>query len=637
MPSKIRFALYAAVTLSGLAIALVSFAQSDGDLATLEQQAFQNAALQAAPSLVTIETIGGFDKLGDVRLNTGATTGTVIGKDGWIISSAFNLAGQPQAIFVTLSDGRRVTAQRIATDEVRKLVLLKADATDLTPIKGAADDAAEVGRWAIALGRTYGESPNTSVGLVSAVGRIGGLAIQTDAKVSPANYGGPLLDIRGDALGILVPMSPQTTSGGDELAGIEWYDSGIGFAVPIRDAIESARRLREGKDLFPGRMGLAFTGSGLLDEPAEIKTVHPLSPADEAGLQPGDQIASINGQPVDGLRMLKLQLAGLYAGDKVSFEVIRGSEKLTASMELVAELIPYEFSSLGLIVDSDREGRPVVRSIDEASAAKGAIQAGDVIESIGGEATGTPLSLQLALQRIRVGQEVEVSVLRDGQKTVAKLTTSKLVAELPAEVALPDLADAGEPDDELVGRWTGEVLEGQVNFWAYNPPAAAAGRSAGLVVWLADGADALLPAVRTECHSRNVALLVPTPADGDWTAADAAAVKAAIGEVMGKITIDPRRIAVVASGESAPLGLAIAEEEGGLVRGLVLDQPRLQKPPGPVSPERRLLYGLIDREVGRTAMVAKFLESGRHPVTVLPIPFEDGAALIRWVDWMGRL
>lgn len=625
-----------AVTQSSEAVAQQAPGSTD-DLVNAEQQAFQRAALAVGPSVVTIETIGGFDKLGEVRLNTGATTGTVIGKDGWIISSAFNLAGQPQAIFVTLDDGRRVPARRVATDNARKLVLLKAEATDLVPITGAAAEAIEVGRWAIAVGRTYNEAPNVSVGLVSALGRIGGLAIQTDTKVSPANYGGPLLDIRGDAMGVLVPMSPKTNAGGDELAGIEWYDSGIGFAVPIRDVIESARRLREGEDLFQGKMGLSFTGTGLLDESAEVETVHPLGPADEAGVKRGDVFVSINGEPVSGLRELKLNLAGLYAGEEVSFGVKRGDESLEVRMTLVAEPKPYEFAALGVLADRADDGRAQIREVFDGGPAAGRLEAGDVIEAIGGEDTESALAVQLAMQRQRVGDALKLRVKRGDQQIEVDITPTSIGSDLPAELKVPDLTSEDEPDDKLVGRWTGEVLEGQVSFWAYTPPAAAAGKAAGLIVWLAEGGEAILPAVRQECHARNIALLVPSPASDDWTAGDTDAVDAAISEVVERIPIDSRRVAVVASGTNAVLGLAVAEAEGSVVRGLVLDRPRLSKPPSAVSPERRLLYGLVDREDGRTAVVAKFLEAAKHPVTILPVPFEDGEALVRWVDWMGRL
>src|SRR5205814_158981 len=87
------------------------------------------------------------------------------------------------------------------------------------------------GQWSIALGRTLDPKrdspPAVSVGIISAVNRIWGKAFQVDAKISPINYGGPVIDVQGRVQGILVPASPK---GDDEAAGYEWYDSGIGFA-----------------------------------------------------------------------------------------------------------------------------------------------------------------------------------------------------------------------------------------------------------------------------------------------------------------------------------------------------------------------------------------------------------------------
>ncbi len=108
-----------------------------------------------------------------------------------------------------------------------------------------------VGQWAIAVGRTFESAqPNMAVGILSAVDRIWGKAIQTDAAVSPNNYGGPLVDIRGRVMGILVPLSPDADGG---VAGMEWYDSGIGFAIPMEHIPQVLPRLEKGEDLHPRR------------------------------------------------------------------------------------------------------------------------------------------------------------------------------------------------------------------------------------------------------------------------------------------------------------------------------------------------------------------------------------------------
>ena len=83
-----------------------------------------------------------------------------------------------------------------------------------------------------------------SVGIISAVGRIWGRAMQADAKISPVNYGGPLVDLYGRVLGVIVPADPRSEG---ETAGVEWYDSGIGFAVPLEDILAALPRLKEAR------------------------------------------------------------------------------------------------------------------------------------------------------------------------------------------------------------------------------------------------------------------------------------------------------------------------------------------------------------------------------------------------------
>ena len=216
-------------------IALLSWAiaSAQDDLSSQEEQAIRSAVDKIAPSVVKIETIGGLERVGRVLVSTGPTTGLVVAEDGYVISSAFNFIQQPSSILVTLPSGARAAAQIVARDHSRMLVLLKVNTAEkLTVPTAVPRTEMRVGQWGIAVGRTYDQKePNISVGVVSAINRIWSTAIQTDAKISPANYGGPLIDIQGRVLGVLVPLSPQKQGG--EVAGAEWYDSGIGFAVPL--------------------------------------------------------------------------------------------------------------------------------------------------------------------------------------------------------------------------------------------------------------------------------------------------------------------------------------------------------------------------------------------------------------------
>src|SRR5207247_2655186 len=197
----------------------------------------------------------------------------------------------------------------------------------------------------IAIGRTLDVKragmPSISVGIISATGRIWGKALQTDAKISPVNYGGPLVDLRGRVQGILVPASPQ---GEDVTAGFEWYDSGIGFAIPMEDVMAVLPRLKEGKDLMKGLLGIRMKSGDMYSVAPEIGEVTADSAAFRAGLKPGDRIVKYGiGMPqvpfqgnVSGQAQLLGWLNTQATGTEIKLEIKTKDGKtatLTASLE----------------------------------------------------------------------------------------------------------------------------------------------------------------------------------------------------------------------------------------------------------------------------------------------------------------
>ena len=259
---------------------LAAFAQ--GGVSAEERAAFKTAADAAAESVVRVETLGGADVAGGQLVSSGPASGVVVSADGLILTSTFAFLGDPTGVLVRLPDGRRVAAERLGTDESRQVALLRVDADGLTPAVPANIGDIAVGDWAVAVGRTYSaDAVNVSVGIVSAKDRILGRAVQTDAKTSPANYGGALVDLSGRTIGVLAPLTGDGGTG-----GVEWYDSGIGFAVPLADILPVLDRLEAGETLRPGLLGVAFAGSGLDAEPV-VESVRPQSPAEAAGLRPG--------------------------------------------------------------------------------------------------------------------------------------------------------------------------------------------------------------------------------------------------------------------------------------------------------------------------------------------------------------
>ena len=188
------------------------------DLDDLQEKARSAAIARVAPSVVQIITSGGTEIIGGprgVRKGIGPTSGVVVSADGYIISSAFNFANKPASILVAIP-GQKETkvAKVVCTDQTRMLTLLKVDATGLTVPPFAPKADIKIGHTALALGRTFNanvseEVPSVHAGIISAKDRIWGKAIQTDAKVSPANYGGPLVDLTGRVQGIMPRPAPS--------------------------------------------------------------------------------------------------------------------------------------------------------------------------------------------------------------------------------------------------------------------------------------------------------------------------------------------------------------------------------------------------------------------------------------------
>ncbi|MCX7805997.1 MAG: S1C family serine protease [Planctomycetota bacterium] len=277
---------------------------------------------------------------GGFRPGDGPTTGIIVSSDGLILTSSFNFAARPQIVTVTLPDGSVYPAEVLGRDIGRNLCLLRIPARDL-PVPEFADPAAlKVGQWAISLGWGYeGDRPAVSVGIVSALNRFSGRVVQTDAKISPANYGGPLVDIEGRIIGICVPLSPADRS---ETAGVEWYDSGIGFAVPLAGLEAIIARMAKGETVRPARLGVvpdasynASSGSGV-----RIERIEPGSPAERAGLRTGDIVLSVGGRPVRGQMDLRVEIGRRCAGDKVKVRYSRDGAESEAEIELTEEAAP---------------------------------------------------------------------------------------------------------------------------------------------------------------------------------------------------------------------------------------------------------------------------------------------------------
>ncbi|MFO0428794.1 MAG: S1C family serine protease [Planctomyces sp.] len=304
------------------------------------------------PYLVRLTPIG-VSEQGESSVSSKASTGLIISEKGEILTSTFLMEGQPSAILVETIDGRRASAVIVARDYIRQIALLRSEDLISDPSAWKAPETkpntdSKVGQWMIAAGRFYAaDSSSLSVGILSARDRIHGMALQTDAKISPVNYGGTLIDVTGSIHGLITPMSVQISEG--VTGGVEWYDSGVGFAVPIEDAITIADRLRSGKDLKPGLAGFSISGAAPFSEEVRIRQIHPGSPAEKAGLQVADRIMSVNGIAVTRPSVIERELNRSAAGDLLTLVLQRQGQIIEASVALVESLPVLRPGFVGII------------------------------------------------------------------------------------------------------------------------------------------------------------------------------------------------------------------------------------------------------------------------------------------------
>jgi len=278
----------------------------------------------------------------------GPTTGLVISPDGYILTSTFNFIRKPPVITVVLPEGERKVAKLLGRDETRRICVLKVDGvSELSVPTFTPRDEIRVGQWAVALGVGFGgQEPAVSVGIISATHRIGAKAVQTDANLSPANYGGPLVDVEGRIIGLCVPLSPQSR---DEAAGAEWYDSGIGFAIPLAEIEDRITALKEGRNFQPPFLGVQTKTFGDPAKGVKVTEVAADSPAAKVGLKPDDVVVALDEvEPLDPVHFASL--VGRYvADDKAKLKYRRGDAIST---------VEIQFASLP-------EGAPNVKSSEQ--------------------------------------------------------------------------------------------------------------------------------------------------------------------------------------------------------------------------------------------------------------------------------
>jgi serine protease Do len=264
-------------------------------------------------------------------------SGVIVTNEGHIITNN-HVVDQVDEIEVQLSDGRTKKARLVGADSQVDLAVLKIDDPGVKPLKLADSDTVQAGDFVLAIGNPFGFDETVTDGIISSKGRPNrtdafGDLLQTNAAINPGNSGGPLINLRGEVIGINVAIISR--SGGSQ---------GIGFAIPsntVRTALESL--LKQGRiirgylgiqtrPLQPGQNGAGSEGV-LVDE------VIPGSPAAEAQLQKGDIIRKFNGHEVKNLPALRSLIAQAGLNKRVELEIDRDAKPMTVATEIKEEPI----------------------------------------------------------------------------------------------------------------------------------------------------------------------------------------------------------------------------------------------------------------------------------------------------------
>jgi serine protease Do len=384
----------------------------------------------------------------------GVGSGFVVDADGYIVTNHHVVDGT-RSVEVTLADGRTFQARVVGSDAETDLALLKIDATGLPTVPLGTSSGLKVAEPVMAIGNPFGLDHSVSVGIVSATGRFIGQGrfddfIQTDAAINPGNSGGPLINTRGEAVGI---NSAIVSRGG----GFQ----GIGFAIPVDLAKPILGQLRTAGKVTRGWLGVSIQpltqelakSFGLTGtQGALVASVTEDSPAARAGLKEGDVIVTFDGKAVDAPRVLPSLVANTPVGRPVPVGIVRDGARQTVTVTVgnlsdsrearatpggpgekapesratekhglaLQELTPELAKQLGV---QSEKGVVVTQVKPDSPAAQAGLAAGDVIREVNRMPVQDLQDVERGLARGPDASQVLLRVEREGAQRYVVLGT----------------------------------------------------------------------------------------------------------------------------------------------------------------------------------------------------------------------
>ncbi len=380
-------------------------------------------------------------------------SGFIIDREGRILTNN-HVVKDAETIKVTLNDGRTFKATTVGTDPATDVAVIKIEGSNLPVLPLGDSERLRVGDWAIAIGNPLGDlRGSVTVGIISAQGRnnlniFGGTPeyqdfIQTDASINFGNSGGPLCNVRGEAIGINTAIN---TSG-----------QGIGFAIPINLAKHIAEQLVAHGAVKRAMMGVNLAnmtpeiaeGFGLTNQQGVIvQNVVKGSPAERAGLERNDVITEMNGQPVTDSDKFRFKIADIPPGTRVKLGLLREGKRLAVEVVLAdkatllaaTQQVPdaggEESGDVGMVVRDltsaektefkVQSGVRVTQVADDSEAQDKDIQANDIIEEVNRVAVNSAADFRAQVAKVRkAGKPVVLIVTRNGASRFETLKLDK--------------------------------------------------------------------------------------------------------------------------------------------------------------------------------------------------------------------
>ena len=360
----------------------------------------------------------------------GIGSGFILSADGYVMTNAHVVDGADEVI-VTLTDKREFKAKIIGADKRSDVALVKIEAAGLPTVRTGDVNRLKVGEWVIAIGSPFGLENTVTAGIVSAKSRDTGEflpLIQTDVAINPGNSGGPLINMRGEVVGINSQI--YSRSGGYQ---------GISFAIPIDEASRVSEQLRTLGRVSRGRIGVSIdqvtkevAESIGLGKPmgALVRSVEAGGPADKAGVEAGDIITKFDGKTIDKSGDLPRVVGGVKPGSKSTLQVFRRGAYRDLSVTVV------EFEPEAAKRTSERESKPAptvstlgIAAVDltDAQRRELKIKGGVRVETVDGAAARAGLREGDVILSL---DNTEISSVKQFDALVAKLDKARAVTVL---------------------------------------------------------------------------------------------------------------------------------------------------------------------------------------------------------------